>query len=55
MIKYVLTFFLLLIINIYTISYARYVWNKKNKLGAFGAIFLAVLSIMLPSVYWILI
>ena len=33
---------------IYTLSYGKYVWNQKNKLGAFAVILLALIEFLLP-------
>lgn len=33
---------------IYTLSYARYVWNRKNRLGAIAILLLALTALMLP-------
>ena len=41
---------LLLLLSINPISYAKYNWNKKNRLGAVGCILLVVLSVALPSI-----
>lgn len=41
---------ILLIVSIYPFSYARYNWNKKNKLGAVGSVLLAILVIVYPAV-----
>lgn len=47
--KYILLFFLL-ILSIYPLSYAKYNWDKKNKSGAVGCVFLAVAAVVMPSV-----
>lgn len=41
---------ILLIQSVYPINFARYNWKKKNKLGAVGAMLLAVSSIVVPAV-----
>lgn len=47
--KYILTVFILLP-SLYTLNFARYSWNKKSRLAAFGSVFLAIISIALPLV-----
>jgi hypothetical protein len=36
--------------SIHPLSYAKYNWNKKNKLGAIGVILLALAAVVVPSV-----
>ena len=33
---------------IYTLSYGKYVWNQKNKLGSVAIILLALTALLLP-------
>lgn len=40
----------LLIISVYPFSYAKYNWDRKNKLGAVGSILIAVFMIIYPSI-----
>jgi hypothetical protein len=47
--KYVIVI-ILMIISIYPFSYARYNWNKKNKLGAVGSILIGIAAIVYPTV-----
>lgn len=51
--KYIIILFLL-IMSIHPLSYAKYNWGKKNKLGAIGAILLAIAAVVFPSVLLIL-
>lgn len=47
--KYIVILFLL-IMSIHPFSYAKYNWDKKNKLGAIGVILLAMAAVVVPSV-----
>lgn len=47
--KYISIIFLF-ILSIYPFSYAKFNWNKENKLGAVGMALLATLSIIVPSI-----
>lgn len=38
----------ILVSSLYTLSYIKYNWNKKNRLGAIGVLILMVCSIALP-------
>ncbi len=40
----------LLIMAVYPISYAKYNWDHKNRLGAVGMILLTLASIALPAI-----
>ncbi|HPM00037.1 MAG TPA: hypothetical protein PLS45_09150 [Bacillota bacterium] len=40
----------LIILSIYPLSYAKYNWDRKNKLGAIGTIILAMAAIAVPSI-----
>jgi len=40
----------LLILAVYPLSYAKYNWDHKNKLGAVGMILLTLISIVLPTI-----
>jgi len=47
-------YFIILLIFVcsgYSLSYARYSWDKKNKLAAIGVIILVVLSVALPVLF----
>lgn len=46
--NYIVILFLL-IMAIYPLSYAKYNWKKKNKLGAVGMVLLVLASIVLPA------
>ena len=45
--KYFVIVFLLLV-SIYPLSYVRYVWSKKNYIGALGMVFITMLSFIFP-------
>lgn len=47
--KYIVAIIIILP-SLYTFSYAKSVWKKKDVFPAIGAIFLAVLSIVLPLI-----
>ena len=51
--KYIIIL-LLLVLAIHPLSYAKYCWSKKNKLGALGVILIALLAIAAPSVLLIM-
>jgi len=51
--KYIVILFLL-IASVHPLSYAKYNWDRKNKLGAAGALLLAVSIIIFPSVLLVL-
>jgi len=40
----------LIILSIYPLSYAKYNWDRENKLGAIGTIILAMAAITVPSI-----
>lgn len=40
---------LVLVISVYPLSYVRYVWSKKNYLGAVGMVFLTLMSVGVPA------
>lgn len=42
--------FLLLLTAVNPLSYAKYNWSRKNKLGAIGVILLALAAVIIPSV-----
>ena len=46
--KYVVMVFILLS-SLYSLSYAKYNWKKKNGTAAVGVAFAAMVSIILPS------
>lgn len=46
--KYIIILFLI-ILSIYPFSYARFNWNKENKLGAVGIVLIAIAAIIVPS------
>ncbi len=46
--KYVVMVFIL-ISSLYSLSYAKYNWKKKNRMAAVGVIFVAMVSIILPA------
>jgi len=43
-----LTFIILTWVFIYTLSYARWVWKKKNRLGAIMVFLVAIIALVLP-------
>jgi hypothetical protein len=47
--KFILIPFLL-IMAVYPLSYAKYNWKNKNRLGAVGMVLLVLASIVLPSI-----
>lgn len=47
--KYVVMI-LILIPSLYTLSFAKYNWKKKNRMTAAGAAIAAMVSIILPAV-----
>jgi hypothetical protein len=40
---------LLLLVSVYPLSYVKYVWSKKNYIGAVGMVFLTLMSIAFPA------
>jgi len=40
----------LIILSIYPLSYAKYNWDRKNRLGAAGTILLAISAVVVPSI-----
>jgi hypothetical protein len=51
--KYALILFLL-IISVHTFSYAKYNWVNNNKLGAAGALLLAIAQVAVPTAFLLL-
>jgi len=47
--RYIIMLFLI-IISIYPLSYAKYNWDRKNKLVAIGTIILTMAAIAVPSI-----
>jgi hypothetical protein len=45
----ILVIVILLISAVYPLSYVKYVWSKKNYIGALGMIFLTLMSIAFPA------
>lgn len=45
---------LLVVVAIHPLSYAKYNWGKKNKIGAIGSILLALAAVIIPAVLLIL-
>lgn len=45
---------LLLLIPIQPLSYAKYNWKRKNRLGAVGVVLLALTAFLVPSILIIL-
>ncbi len=41
---------LLLLVSVYPFSYVKYVWSKKNYLGALGMLILTLLSLAVPAI-----
>lgn len=44
----------ILIVELYPLSYAKYNWDKNNRLGAAGAALIAVAAVVFPTVMIIL-
>ena len=44
----------LIVLSIYPLSYAKYNWNKENKLGAIGVILLVIAAVVFPSMILLL-
>jgi hypothetical protein len=43
----------ILIISAYPISYAKFCWSKKNRIGAVGAVLVVLASLVVPLAYLI--
>lgn len=41
---------LLILVAINPLSYAKYNWDRKNRLGAAGAFFIAAAAVIIPAV-----
>jgi hypothetical protein len=41
---------ILLVLSLHPLSYAKFNWSKKNKLGAVGSIFIAIAAVIFPAV-----
>lgn len=46
----ILLILILLLVFIHMLSFAKYNWEQRNKLGAVGAIILALAALILPLV-----
>lgn len=40
----------ILLVSVYSFSFAKYCWKKKNRVAAVGALLLTLVSIILPAV-----
>ena len=47
--KYIVMAFIL-VIFIYSLSFVKYNWKKKNKMAAVGVILLSMVSVVLPVI-----
>ena len=40
---------LLLMASVYPFTYVKYVWSKKNYIGALGMVFITLVSVLFPA------
>jgi len=40
----------LIVLSMYPLSYAKYNWDRKNKIGAAGMITLTIAAIVIPTI-----
>lgn len=50
----IVVFIILLWVFLKTLSYGKWTWNKKNKLGAIAIVIVAIIELILPiySIYF---